>query len=87
MHPASSLYSMDHCVGMEVLPSRAYSKTFTESIIFKSVFTCFLVWIIVVDLQPVKHITVLTSHRDTDIFWKFKPLWIQGYTVVTRVEV
>lgn len=72
---------------MAVLLSRAYPKIFTESKIFKSVFTCFLVWIIVVDLQPVKHITVLTSHRDTGILRKLKPLWIQEYTMDARVEV
>ena len=41
-------------------------------------FTWYIVWIIVVDFQPIECITVLTSDRDTHIFWKIHHLRFQG---------
>lgn len=32
--------------------------------------TCFLVWIVVVDFQPIKHVLVLASDGNTCVFWK-----------------
>lgn len=40
-----------------------------------SIFTSFLVWIIVLDFQPVECVTFLTSDRNTCIFWE--PICLQ----------
>lgn len=37
--------------------------------------TCILVWIVVVDFQPIKHVAVLASDGNTRVFWKLERLF------------